>query len=509
MLAQHAFGRREIEMTPSSIRSFLFLAFVLLPCAAAAQTSNPPAAPASSKLLTAPQLGQLVAPIALYPDALLSEVLMASTYPLEIVEAERWVSANKNLKGDELKTAVGKQDWDDSIKSLVATPSVLDMMSTKLDWTQKLGDAVIAQQADVMDAIQRLRAKAQANNKLQSTQQQKVTVTQNQGRQVIEIAPTNPDTVYVPYYDPAVVYGDWPYPDYPPYYWPAPGYIAAGIIATGIAFGAGYALGRWASGGYWRGNVNWGNNNITINRPGGGNIGNNWNRGAHVEHRLGNRGGREQGLNFRGSNGQRVLNPGGGRANVGNRPSQHPNFGNRGGGRNHVANRPSHGGGGRHHVANRPSRGSGGRPHAAARNRGGAHAALRGRGGGGGGIHRGGGGGMRAHGGGGFRGGGGGGRGGGGRGGGRRSDIRLKHDIVYLGRLDDGLGFYRFSYNGSDTAYVGVMAQDVQSVMPQAVFAGRDGYLRVNYQKLGLTFETYDTWIRSGAQIPAVVGAAH
>ena len=218
---------------------------------------------------------------------------MASTYPLEIVEAERWVSANKTLKGDELKTAVGKQDWDDSIKSLVATPSVLDMMSTKLDWTQKLGDAVIAQQTDVMDAIQRLRAKAQANNKLQSTQQQKVTVTQNQGRQVIEIAPADPDTVYVPYYDPGVVYGDWPYPDYPPYYWPAPGYIAAGIIATGIAFGAGYALGRWASGGYWRGNVNWNNNNIAINRPGGGS--GNWNRGAHVEHRLGNRGGREQG----------------------------------------------------------------------------------------------------------------------------------------------------------------------------------------------------------------------
>ena len=231
-------------MTLSSIRFLLFFALVLLPCAARAQTSNPPPAAAAQQVLKPAQLDQLVAPIALYPDSLLSEVLMASTYPLEIVEAERWVSANKNLKGDELKKAVGKQDWDDSIKSLVATPSVLDMMSAKLDWTQKLGDAVIAQQADVMDAIQRLRGKAQANNKLQSTQQQKVTVRQNQGRQVIEIAPTDPDTVYVPYYDPAVVYGDWPYPDYPPYYWPAPGYIAAGIIATGIAFGTGYALGR-------------------------------------------------------------------------------------------------------------------------------------------------------------------------------------------------------------------------------------------------------------------------
>ena len=122
------------------------------------------------------------------------------------------------------------------------------MMSGKLDWTQKLGDAVVAQQVDVMDAIQRLRTKAQANNKLQSTKEQKVTVQQVQNRQVIAIEPTDPDMVYVPYYDPGVVYGDWPYPDYPPDYWPAPGYIGAGIIAAGIGFGAGYALGRWHGG---------------------------------------------------------------------------------------------------------------------------------------------------------------------------------------------------------------------------------------------------------------------
>ena len=344
-------------MTLSAIRSVglasvVLAAVLLLPFAAMAQNSTQP--PAQQSLKPA-QLDQLVAPIALYPDTLLSEVLMASTYPLEVVEAERWVNANNNLKGDELKAAVDKQDWDASVKSLVATPSVLEMMSSKLDWTQKLGDAVIAQQADVMDAIQRLRGKAQANNKLQSTPQQKVTVRQSQGqgqgqsRQIIEITPTDPGTVYVPYYDPNVVYGGWPYPDYPPYYWPAPGYIAAGIIATGIAFGAGYALGRWASGGYWGGNVNWNNNNINISRPGGGN--GNWNRGAHVEHRLGNRGGRQQGLNFRGSNGQRVLNPGGGRGNLGER----------GGGRGHAAQRPS---GGRGHAAQRPS---GGRGHAAQR----------------------------------------------------------------------------------------------------------------------------------------------
>src|SRR5208283_6237181 len=149
----------------------------------------------------------LVAPIALYPDALLAEVLMASTYPLEVVQAERWAAENKNLKGDELKTAVGKQAWDDSVKGLVATPSVLTMMSTKLDWTQKLGDAVLAQQADVMDAIQRLRQKAQANRKLESNKQQTVTTQQQGGKQVIVIEPTQPDTIYVPYYDPVVAYG--------------------------------------------------------------------------------------------------------------------------------------------------------------------------------------------------------------------------------------------------------------------------------------------------------------
>ena len=142
------------------------------------------------------------------------------------------------------------------------------MMSTKLSWTQQLGDAVLAQQPDVMDAIQRLRTKAQANNKLASNKQQTVSTQQQSGKQVIVIAPAQPDTIYVPYYDPAVVYGPWPYPAYPPYYWPAPGYIAAGVIATGLAFGAGYALGRWAGGGYrWGGGFNWGGNNININRP--------------------------------------------------------------------------------------------------------------------------------------------------------------------------------------------------------------------------------------------------
>ncbi len=135
-------------------------------------------------MLKPEQLEALVAPIALYPDELLANVLAASTYPLEVVQADRWVKANKNLKGDALKAAVDKQAWDDSVKALVSTADVLAMMSDKVDWTKNLGDAVLAQQPDVMDAIQRLRAKAQANNKLATTKQQKVSVqkAEQQGR---------------------------------------------------------------------------------------------------------------------------------------------------------------------------------------------------------------------------------------------------------------------------------------------------------------------------------------
>src|ERR1700745_1704242 len=119
---------------------------------------------------------------------------------------------------------------------------------------------MLAQQADLMDAIQRLRQKAQANNKLVSTKQQKVTVQTQENKQVIVIEPTDPDTMYVPYYDPAAVFGTWPYAEYPPYYFGYPSYIGAGVIATGLAFGAGFALGRWS--GYWGGRCNWGNNNF-------------------------------------------------------------------------------------------------------------------------------------------------------------------------------------------------------------------------------------------------------
>jgi hypothetical protein len=530
-------------MLTTMMRALAVALLFAVPHAALAQTpapAQPASAPAQQPLNNA-QLDALVAPIALYPDALLSEVLMASTYPLEVVEADRWIGTNKTLKGDTLKAALDKQSWDDSVKSLTATPDVLDMMSNQLSWTQQLGDAVLAQQPDIMDAIQRLRSKAQTNNKLASNKQQTVTTQQQGAQQVIVIAPTDPDTVYVPYYDPSVVYGAWPYPDYPayPYYWPAPGYIAAGVVATGIAFGAGYALGRWVSNGNrWGGGFNWGNNNINVNRS-VNNIGsNNWTHNpahrqgvrysnANVAAKFGgNRanisGGAQDRMDFRGRSGQQVLNPGGGAG--ANRPNIGGGAGagagaNRPGGGNAAANRPGGGagtnrpsGGGANRpggggvgtarpAVNRPAGGGGG---GAMGNIGSGRAAnvqsARGAAsfGGGGGARMGGGGGGARMGG----GGGGGARGGGG--GGRRSDIRLKHDIVLLGHLDNGVGLYRFVYNGETRPYVGVMAQDVQTVRPDAVTRGADGYLRVYYQKLGLKFETYDAWLASGERMPVV-----
>ncbi len=375
-------------MNKSAVQS-LVLALMLAVLHAAIGRAQTPGQPASAQqptstqsqqLLKGEELDQLVAPIALYPDTLLAEVLIASTYPLEVVQADRWVTENKTLKGDQLKAAVDKLAWDESVRSLIATPSVLTMMSTKLDWTQKLGDAVLAQQPDVMDAVQRLRTKAQANNKLASTKEQKVSVKQEQSKQVIVIEPAVPNTVYVPYYNPTVVYGGWPYPAYPPYYFPPPiGYVPGGLIATGIAFGAGYALGRWAGGNYWGGGVNWGGNNINVNVDRNVNIGggNKWEHNpAHrqgvkyantnVQQRYGNnnlRAGSQDRMDFRGRGGDQVLKPGSGGTNLGDRgPGNRPNAGDRGpGNRPDAGNRPNAGNGkpgNRPDAGNRPSSGA-------------------------------------------------------------------------------------------------------------------------------------------------------
>jgi hypothetical protein len=220
----------------------------------------------SKKPFTPEQLDQLLAPIALYPDALLSQTLMAATYPLEVVEAARWTQANPNLKGDAAVQAVKGKDWDVSVKSLVAFPQTLSMMNNNLDWTQKLGDAMIGQQKDVADSIQRLRAKAAAAGNLKTTPQQKVTTQTSGSNSAIVIEPANPEVVYVPYYNPTWAYGPWPYPAYPPvYYPPPPNYGAA--LATGMMFGVGVAAGAAMFGGWhwgWSGG-GWGASYTTVN----------------------------------------------------------------------------------------------------------------------------------------------------------------------------------------------------------------------------------------------------
>src|SRR5262245_20937737 len=228
------------------------------PPPAAAAPAAPAAKPASKE-----QLEQLLSPIALYPDSLLSQVLMAATYPADVAEAAKWSKENKDQKGDAAVKMIQDKPWDPSVQSLVAFPQILQVMGDQPDWVQKLGDAFLASSKDVLDAVQRLRTKAQSAGNLKSNEQQKVVVEQEPQTQqtVIKIEPTQPETVYVPAYNPQVVYGTWPYPSYPPYYYPPPPYYYPGAaLASGIAFGIGVA----AVGAIW-GGCNWGGGNVNIN----------------------------------------------------------------------------------------------------------------------------------------------------------------------------------------------------------------------------------------------------
>src|SRR5262245_52134753 len=247
------------------------------------------------------QLDSLVAPIALYPDPMLAQVLAASTYPLEIIQLQQWLEKNKNLKDKALADAAAKQPWDPSVQALSALPDVVKRLADDIQWTTDLGNAFLAQQSDVMDAVQRMRKKAPDKGNLKSRAQQKVETKVVESKQVIVVEQANPQVVYVPSYDPVVVYGPPPYP-YPPIYYPPPGYYAAGMA---ISFGVGVAMGA-AWGGGWGWGCGWGgNNDITINNN------NNFNRNTNVS--------------------------GGNRTNVGS--------GNRGSG-NRATNLPARGGGG-------------------------------------------------------------------------------------------------------------------------------------------------------------------
>ncbi len=225
--------------------------------AAEAPTPAASAPQQSGKVYSQQELDELLAPIALHPDALLAQILMASTYPLDIVEAARWRKANPKVEGSALEDAMTKQPWDPSVKSLTAFPGVLDMMSEKLEWTQKLGDAFLGQQKPVMDTVQRLRTKAKAAGALSSSKEQTVTTKTEGATTVIQVEQANPQVVYVPTYNPAVVYGTWWYPSPPPYYYYPPGYVAG---AAFFSFAVGVAAGSWLWGG-----CNWGHSDVNIN----------------------------------------------------------------------------------------------------------------------------------------------------------------------------------------------------------------------------------------------------
>ncbi len=211
-----------------------------------AQTYHPPQLSAHAQVTFAQQeLDQMLAPIALYPDSLLSQILMAATYPLEVTQAARWSRADPGLHGDQAVWAVAREDWDPSVKSLVAFPQILAMMDAKPDWTERLGDAFLAQEPQVMDTVQHLRQRAYAAGNFRSDDQ--IRVVPQGGAIVVE--PMHPEIVYVPYYDPLVVYGGWWWPS-PPVYWspwydhhtPHPGFYlswGSGIrVANGFFFGA-------------------------------------------------------------------------------------------------------------------------------------------------------------------------------------------------------------------------------------------------------------------------------
>ncbi len=227
----------------------------------------PPAPPPPGQTLSPDQLDGLVAPIALYPDPLVSQILVAATYPLEVVQAYQWMQRNPNLNGPALTQAAQDQNWDPSIQALVIFPDVMKRLNEDVTWTSNLGNAFLAQQADVMDAIQRMRRKAQEAGKLSSTDQQRVEQTTDAGQPVIEIVPANPEVIYVPVYDPAWIWGPPLWYPYPRWYWPPRPVFGAGVFfgfGAGISIGA-YFGGGWGGWGGWGWHPGWGSRTVVVN----------------------------------------------------------------------------------------------------------------------------------------------------------------------------------------------------------------------------------------------------
>ena len=229
----------------------------------------PPPLPPPGQKLTSNQLDGLVAPIALYPDPLISQILVASTYPREITLAVQWLNQHPNLKGPDLNTAAQDQSWDPSIKALLAFPNVLRRLNQDKQWTTNLGNAFLAQQPEVMLAVQRMRRAAKEAGKLKTTRQMKVIETSDSGETVIEIEPAAPDVLYVPAYNPVWIWGPPLWYPYPRWFWGPPP-VAAGVwfgfgppIAVAAFYGPGWGV--WGGWGGWGWRPGWVNNTVVVN----------------------------------------------------------------------------------------------------------------------------------------------------------------------------------------------------------------------------------------------------
>jgi hypothetical protein len=244
------------QSQPSSISGMLE---ALYSSQSSAQGQQPQTAPESQQVWTGNQLDNLVAPVALYPDPLLSQMLVASTYPIEVVEANQWLQKNKNLRGKALVDAAQQQSWDSSVQALVAIPDALTKLNQDIRWTTDLGNAFLAQESDVMDAVQRMRERAQAGGRLASTPQQKITTQKESGKQAIVIEPSDPEVIYVPVYDPYYIWGPPLYGFYPPLLYPAFGF------GFGIGYNIGFCFADWGGWGYWGWAPNWFGSAIFIN----------------------------------------------------------------------------------------------------------------------------------------------------------------------------------------------------------------------------------------------------
>lgn len=220
----------------------LIIACTVLTLTNGIKTASAQTPPLATIEFTQPELDQMLAPIALYPDTLLAQVLMASTYPLQVVQVARFIDSNPGLQGNTLARAIAPMPWDPSVKSLSQFPAVLAMMNDRLDWTQRLGQAFLSQQGNVMDTVQNLRMRAQIAGSLQTNSQQRVVAQER----IILIEPVNPEVMYVPYYNPVIVYGSWWWPQQPPIYWVPPARFQPphyGVsIRVGISFGIGVGL---------------------------------------------------------------------------------------------------------------------------------------------------------------------------------------------------------------------------------------------------------------------------